>query len=71
MPQVQLPVFPQGTTAITRELAVARGADQVVYYNGHLPVFTREAKDLASTLHKAIDDGRLKQFKKKTPRAAS
>jgi len=48
MPQVQLPVFPQGTTSITSELAVARGVDQVVYYNGHLPVFTHEVKDLAS-----------------------
>ena len=48
MPQVQLPVFPQGTTPITPELAVARGVDQVVYYNGHLPVFTHEVKDLAS-----------------------
>jgi transposase len=48
MPQVQLPVFPQGTTPITAELAVARGVDQVVYYNGHLPVFTHEVKDLAS-----------------------
>jgi len=48
MPQVQLPVFPQGTTPITPELAVTLGADQVVYYNGHLPVFTHDTKDLAS-----------------------
>jgi transposase len=48
MPQVQLPLFPAGTTPITPELAVARRADQVVYYNGHLPVFTHEAKDLGS-----------------------
>jgi len=48
MPQVQLPVFPQGTTQITPELAFERREDQVVYFNGHLPVFTHEAKDLAS-----------------------
>jgi len=48
MPQVQLPIFPHGTTAITPELAFARRADQVVYFNGHLPVFTHETMDLAS-----------------------
>ena len=48
MPQVQLPVFPTGTTDITPELAFARREDQVVYFNGHLPVFTHDIKDLAS-----------------------
>lgn len=48
MPQVQLPLFPHGTTAITPELAFARRAEPVVYFNGPLPVFTHEAKDLAS-----------------------
>ena len=48
MPQVQLPLFPHGTTAITPELAFERRDEQVVYFNGHLPVFTHEAKDLAS-----------------------
>jgi transposase len=48
MPQVQLPIFPQGTTPITAELAFERRDDQVVYFNGHLPVFTHDAKDLAS-----------------------
>ena len=48
MPQVQLPLFPHGTTAITPELAFQRREDQVVYFNGHLPVFTHETNDLAS-----------------------
>lgn len=48
MPQVQLPLFPHGTTPITPELAFQRREDQVVYFNGHLPVFTHETKDLAS-----------------------
>lgn len=48
MPQVQLPLFPHGTTAITPELAFARREEQVVYFNGHLPVFTHEVQDLAS-----------------------
>lgn len=48
MPQLQLPVFPAGTTAINPELAFERREDQVVYFNGHLPVFTHPTQDLAS-----------------------
>jgi transposase len=48
MPQVQLPLFPVGTTAINAELAFERRDEQVVYYNGHLPVFTHGTEDLAS-----------------------
>jgi transposase len=48
MPQVQLPVFPEGTTLITSELGFIRKGQQVVYVNGHLPVFTHEVTDLAS-----------------------
>ncbi len=48
MPQVQLPIFPDGTTAITSELGFERRDNQVVYLNGHLPVFTHEVDDLAS-----------------------
>ena len=48
MPQVQLPIFPQGTTLITPELAFERRDERVVYFNGHLPVYTHEVKDLAS-----------------------
>lgn len=48
MPQVQLPVFPHGTSPITPELAVQRKENQVVYFNGHLPVFTHPADDLPS-----------------------
>jgi len=48
MPQLQLPLFPVGTTTITSELAFERRDDQVVYFNGHLPVFTHAPEDLAS-----------------------
>jgi len=48
MPQVQLPIFPVGTNAITPELGFERRDNQVVYLNGHLPVFTHEVKDVAS-----------------------
>lgn len=48
MPQLQLPVFPVGTTDITSELAFERRDHQVVYFNGHLPVFTHPTEDVAS-----------------------
>jgi len=48
MPQVQLPIFPAGTTPITPELAVACRDGQVVYFNGHLPVFTHAEADVAA-----------------------
>lgn len=48
MPQVQLPLFPIGTTAITPELGFERRENQVVYLNGHLPVFTHGTEDLGS-----------------------
>ena len=48
MPQVQLPIFPAGSVEINRELACRSEGEQVVYYNGHLPVFTHAKEDLAS-----------------------
>ena len=48
MPQVQLPVFPAGSVEINRDLACRTEGDQVIYYNGHLPVFTHAKSDLAS-----------------------
>ncbi len=48
MPQVQLLLFPVGTTAITAELAFERRDEHVVFFNGHLPVFTHRTEDLAS-----------------------
>ena len=48
MPQVQLPLFADGATAITSELAFEKRDGQVVYFNGHLPVFSHPVEDLAS-----------------------
>lgn len=48
MPQVQLPIFPAGSVEINRDLAARCEGDQVIYYNGHLPVFTHAKTDLAS-----------------------
>jgi len=48
MPQLQLPIFPEGTTAITPELAFdCRGGD-VTYFSGLLPVFQHARDDLAA-----------------------
>src|ERR1019366_8051924 len=48
MPQVQLPLFAVGTTAITPELAFERRDKEVVYFNGHRPVFSHPVEGLAS-----------------------
>jgi len=48
MPQVQLPVFPNGSVEINGDLACRTEDGQVVYYNGHLPVFMHGKDDLAS-----------------------
>lgn len=48
MPQLQLPVYPNGSVEINGELACRTEGGQVVYFNGHLPVFTHGKDDLAS-----------------------
>ena len=48
MPQIQLPIFPASSTAITAELAFEQRDGQVYYFNGHLPVFTHPVDDIAS-----------------------
>ena len=48
MPQVQLPIFPAGSVEINSDLACHCEGTQVIYYNGHLPVFTHDKSDLAS-----------------------
>ena len=48
MPQLQLPIFPDGTTHLNDELAFERRENQVTYFNGHLPVFTHAVKDVAT-----------------------
>ena len=48
MPQVQLPLFPAGTTHLNESLAVECRDGRVTYFNGHLPVFTHAPDDLAA-----------------------
>lgn len=48
MPQAQLPLFGDGTTLITAELAFECREGTVYYFNGQLPVFSHAQGDLAS-----------------------
>lgn len=48
MPQLQLPIFPDGLTSINEDLGFQRQDGQVVYFHGLLPVFQHGEKDLRS-----------------------
>ena len=48
MPQLQLPIFPDGVTYITNQLAFKRQDGQVTYFNGHMPVFSHDESDIAT-----------------------
>lgn len=45
MPQMQLPIFPEGVTQINSNLGVIRKDDMITYIYGSLPVFTHHAED--------------------------
>lgn len=46
MPQMQLPLFPAGLTAISSEIGFQRELEKVVYFYGHLPVFQHDVDDV-------------------------
>ena len=48
MPQIQLPIFPEGVTHITPLLAFSKRDGRVTYFNGSMPVFVHDEDDLAS-----------------------
>ena len=48
MPQLQLPIFPSGLTAITEDFSFQQADGKVVYFHGLLPVFQHDQKDLKS-----------------------
>jgi DNA invertase Pin-like site-specific DNA recombinase len=48
MPQLQLPIFPPGLSAITEDLSFQQVDGKVVYFHGLLPVFQHDRKDLKS-----------------------
>jgi transposase-like protein len=48
MPQLQLPIFPAGTTLITPEIAFECRDGKVTYVSGHMPIFQHAEGDLAA-----------------------
>lgn len=46
MPQVQLPIFPDGVTEISRNLAFEKRDGRVTYFHGVLPVFAHDEADI-------------------------
>ena len=48
MPQLQIPLFPEGTTLINQNIGFLRQGTTVTYVHGSLPVFTHDIDDLAS-----------------------
>jgi hypothetical protein len=48
MPELQLPIFPAGSTPITAELAFDCQDGKVTCLNGHLPVFQPAQEDVAA-----------------------
>lgn len=64
MPQLQLPLFPAGLTPLTNDLAVQRQDGKVVYFYGHLPVFSHAENDLKSFRlfsSQLLDQGAVRQ----------
>ena len=48
MPEPFLPMFPADVTEINRHVSFARRDGRIYYFNGPMPVFSHEEKDLAS-----------------------
>ncbi len=48
MPQLHLPMFPAGVTAITDELAFERRDGKIAYFNGQTAVFVHAQDDVAT-----------------------
>ena len=48
MPQAQLPIFPEGVTQVTSDLAFEKRHGRVTYFNGTMPVFIHDEDDLAT-----------------------
>ena len=48
MPQLVLPIFPEGATQITPELTFEKRDGWVTYFHGLMPVFRHEEDDIQS-----------------------
>jgi predicted transcriptional regulator len=61
---MQLPMFPAGLQAITKEIGFQCETGKVVYFYGHLPVFQHDADDVQSFrlfTSQLIEQGTVKQ----------
>jgi hypothetical protein len=64
VPQLQLPVFPEGVTLLTPQIAFQRADGWVTYIHGMAPVFRHEVGDVASFrlfTSQLIDQGLVQQ----------
>lgn len=48
MPQLQLPIFPEGTTLINQNIGFVRQDNTITYIYGSLPVFMHDIDDMQS-----------------------
>lgn len=48
MPQLQLPIFPEGTNLINANLGFVKKDDTITYIYGNLPLFSHDVDDLKS-----------------------
>lgn len=48
MPQIQLPIFPEGVTYLSTELAFIKKDGLVTYFNGSMPVFSHAENDIGT-----------------------
>ena len=48
MPQMQLPIFPDGVEHINAQLAFEKRNGQVTYFNGSMPVFIHAENEVAT-----------------------
>jgi transposase len=48
MPQIQLPIFPDGAEHVNAQLAFEKRNGQVTYFNGSMPVFIHDEDDVAT-----------------------
>jgi transposase-like protein len=48
MPQLQLPIFPEGTNLINANLGFMKKDDTITYIYGNLPIFCHDVDDLKS-----------------------
>ena len=65
MPQLQLPIFPDGLTHINNLIGFEKREGRVYYFHGILPVFSHEEDDIESfrfIISQLVVSGNVKQI---------